>query len=423
MLRRLWWADWRSGLRVDIFLIIILAAGLCLYTVYRTWAAGVGGGAGTAASESALPADAAILEPAWMTSLADPTLRPLQVARAPLTTAASGYGRRQGAAVPVVARSEGALRVPVLSPWGTVEAWGLDDSRGWLPLSRGSRWRGSGDLLVPAAWITGGRTAVGRAVRLTFLPPYGGPARSLDLRVSGSFPDSGGFFAGPVLDFAAVSRLSGYLQSNVAFVWQTHQSIRFGRGYVETVHLEPALRGALPHGALVPKTPAGNFTYLFPVQMQLLTPATTQERLGRLLSGAIGGVGPAVLLMFLSLFIAVTVGQVVRALDQRERLGIYKATGIARGEVFWLNTLSIGWDVLLATALAALALIAGAGPVHRGLGVTLRVDGFEVATWVVFGAFLARWGGRIAASLFDSGDAVPLLRKTAAFDWWSLIRF
>lgn len=405
-LARLWWSDWRANLRVDAFVILVLVAGVCLYGLYRTWSAGQASLSGTTVASLDLRSQVAAVEPGWVATLTQPPFRP--------AAAAAALVQRKDAQA-----DQPAVRATLLSPWGAVQAWGFADINGWSVISTapGSAWTGRSDLLVPLAWLRDGRARIGQRVTLTHLDAWSGRARSIERTVTGAFEGSTGVVDGPVLDQAALSRLSGIPAPNVAFAWDYLGPL------VSPTTLPAVLSPHLPE-ARDPGTAHGDLPFPMLVRPEMLTAGSAATRVHAQTNAGDAYVVPTILLMFISLFVVASVAQIVRALDQQERLGVYKSVGLATAEVLWLNFASILLDVLVATAIGAGLLALASGAIHSRLGVGVRVDGGEIFTWAAFGLVLSRWGGRVAATLFEQADATQLLRRNAgAFDWWALIRF
>jgi hypothetical protein len=407
-LLRLWWSDWRASLRIDLFLIVVLAAGVILYGVYRSWSAGQATLGDTVVQPVQIGSDAVVVGPLWMAGLSRPTYRPAAIA---------AEAERSGLAH----AAQTALRATVESPWGEVQAWGFASLDGWTAVvtTPGTSWRGQGDLLVPAAWLSDGRARIGQTVALAYLDPASGARRTLSLPVTGAFTGSESVVAGPVLDYAALAHLTGAAGPDAVFLWA-------GPSYasLDGTTFAAALQPLLPSAREPVMANDGFLPFVLDVRPAVLarSSATTLVQTGISASGQ--DLGVAVLIMFFGLFVASSVAQVIRALDQQERLGIYKAVGLEPGHVLWLNTCSVGFDVVLATAVGIGVLAAAAGSLQRLLGVPLNPGGQAIALWVLFGLALSRWGGRVAATLFEQADVMALLRRRAnAFDWWALIRF
>ena len=407
-LARLWWSDWRASLRIDIFLIVVLAAGAMIFGLYQSWSAGQAGLSDTTAQSLDLGASVAVVGPAWMGELASPPFAPAAIGQAAV---------KRG----VARAAQTALRATVASPWGEVDAWGFTSLSGWTAVVTAAHtpFRGKGDLLVPASWLADGRARMGQSVTLTYLDPVSGVRRSLTEPVTGAYTNSASIVAGPLLDFAALARLAGTTAPDAVFLWAT-PALSTPNGTA----MAAAVRGLTP-AAREPFTRGGGYLpFALDVHLTVLAAGTANTQVRGAVAAAGQNLATAVLLMFLGLFVAAGVAQVIRALDQQERLGVYKAVGVEPGHVLWLNTCSIACDVLVATVLAA-AVLAAAGPdLQRLLGVPIRPGAGGIALWLAFGLLLARWGGRVAATMFEQADVMALLRRRAnAFDWWALIRF
>ncbi|HVB09938.1 MAG TPA: hypothetical protein VNM16_06180 [Bacillota bacterium] len=407
-LGRLWWSDWRAGLRIDLFLIVVLAAGAILFGISRAWSAGQAGLGDSSVNPVAVGADVAVVAPLWMSQLTRPAFSPEAVAAA---------AERGG----IAHAAQTALRATIQSPWGDVQAWGFSTLTGWTAVvtAGGSTWRGQGDLLVPAAWLADGAARVGQPVQLFYLDPSTGERRSLALPVTGAFAHNEAVIAGPVLDFADLAKLTGATGPDAVFLWATPTFASLdGQSMAAAVEpLLPSARAPLTAGA-------GYLPYVLDVHPDVLARGSAAARVQATIAGSNQGLGVAVFLMFIGLFVAASVAQIIRALDQQERLGVYKAVGLEPSHVLWLNTASVALDVLLATVLGAAVLLAAGGSLTRLLGVPLLPDAGTVFIWAAFGLILARWGGRVAASLFEQADVMALLRRRSqAFDWWALIRF
>ncbi len=405
---RLWWSDWRATLRIDLFLIVVLTAGAMIFGVYQSWSAGRAGLGDATVQPVAMGATVAVVGPAWMSALSQPSFSAAAVAQA---------AQRRG----IARAAQTALRATVESPWGEVDAWGFTSLSGWTTVVTGpsTTFRGHGDLLVPVGWLASGQARLGQVVTLSYLDPLTGVRRSLSQPVTGSYSGSESVVAGPLLDLGALSRLTGAREPDAVFLWGSP-------AYATTdgAAMAAALQGLVP-SAREPAMASGGFLpFALDVRMTVLAGATPSIQVQSAIAAAGQNLGTAVLLMFIGLFVAAGVSQVIRALDQQERLGIYKAVGLEPGHILWLNTCSIACDVLVATALAAGGLAAAAGDLRRLLGVPVRPGAAAIVLWIAFALLLARWGGRVAATMFEQADVMALLRRRAnAFDWWALIRF
>lgn len=424
LLARSWWAN--RGAHAIVILLVLVS--FPLYGIYSAWSGAVRTPVGEEVIRVAPPADVLWALPYWL----------------------SAWGGEEYRLDKVLEREDirenlldhhMVLKGPVLSPWGSVDAWGV--SSGWnsrpLGIQVSAAGPRSGGVLLDQD-LPGG-AQVGESTRVSHVDPMTREVRSLEVTVEGFFTSDSPLVSGLILERGDMEYLLGSSTPNAALLWAVPRAPRIiGPAYRPTaierqplflvrqiqglkpfdltrhppVRLEPSSQAAGGLGATLPFAGVqGGFLFWDPE-----FPAQRLASLYTIVEGVAGLVGLAFLLLALGLTVII----LVTVMDQEQELGAYKALGFTPEEISGLYALQMSANLLVGTLLG-IPLLAYLVPVASGvLGLPLAVPGAAYAIWTLAMAVLVVWSGRVVAVMFESPSVMSLLRQESRFDWWGLIR-
>ena len=424
LLGRMWWAN-RGGNAVVVALILV---SFPLYGVYSAWSQAVTAPVEERVVQVEPPAEVLWTVPHWLAS----------------------WGGDQYDLEIVLEREdlEGNLRDyhpvvhgTVMSPWGTVDAWGVSGDR----IQRDLDIEIKGEVPRPGTMVIdvdllGDSIPPGDLVTIKFVDTGTREVRSLVLQVSGVFTCESPLVSGLILDRSDLEHLLGLTSTNAAFLWAEPREPRVVGSVYQPSRIERQpmflirdLEAVRPFD--VTRRPPveidrGPEHGVYPVDLPFAMavgdrmfwdpdfPAQQLKGLYTIVEGVAGLVGLAFFLLGLGLTVVI----LVTVMDQEQDLGIYKALGFTPGEISGLHAMQMGVNLVLGTLLGAPCLAYLLPLASDILGLPLSVPGVAYVVWGFSMALLILWSGRVVAVMFSRPSVMSLLKQESRFDWWGLIR-
>ncbi len=454
-----WWVFWRhfwQHRRENLFVLLILTLGFLFYIVYGAWTTAVSSPAAVEIEPPIIPADVMVRVPAWTEQVAAPNMDPMRLfepARLqdamhnhPLVEVIGPIYRPKEFPSPVRAVVP-ALSVPVMTPGGTTEIWGVED---WaepleksLELQQG-RWPGAaGEIAVHIGFAQRTGVGPGSELSLLFIPSDELVEEKRHVTVVGVY---GGEFdllpelMAPLVDVQELTHLS---RPNLVLAWSQpvpdhivetgppqNETRRYPMPQLEDL-LGQGLRGVrlptigwLPPGDLHPVAQEAQFLLPFGLMVddQIYINGSTATGVLPLYTGIAVRVSPITLLIFLSEGIALTVVLALVVVDRQRLLGTYRVLGLSGGQLRRLYFLQVVGVGLVATVLGVALFWAVRAPLQSALGMEPELAPLTIGLWLLAVLTFALWSGHVAGSLYETTDIDSLLRANFAFDWWSIVR-
>ncbi|MHB8928900.1 MAG: hypothetical protein ACYC9Q_14880 [Bacillota bacterium] len=428
---------WRLAWAVHLALALMLAAGVVLYGVYAGWVTDFASGYRAKVQDLVLPSDLAVLAPEYGDLFEVPSYEVDRLADNWVALASRAFAE--------------AFRTTCLGPQGAQTLWGMgtlriksvapdlwnagqDAIRQALPLTAG-RWPAEGEVVWPDN-DRADRPDLGETVRLSVPAGEDGTLTQWEARVVG-FYQPNDLIMGPIAQRADVARLTGARIANTLFIWKKQDG---GTGYLPgRATLEeyiaasatsargpflPAKGSEQPWTSASPGVPASlgrALPFGFVVTTNLVTKSTPRDVLGTDAEYRRLALTPAVMMLVVLLVVSVTTVTIALVLGRTEELGVYKTFGGRGAGVRRAMTL----EMLLTIAIGAVIGLAGLLIMMR-MWPPLVGKGLPwarlAALWLPLFALLCTWAGHTAKVLYDSAEPRALLKKTAQYDWWGLVR-
>ncbi len=399
--------------------------------------AGLASGYRAKVQELTLPSDLVVLAPEYAYLFEVPSYEVDRLANNWVATASTGLAE--------------AFRTTCLGPQGAQTLWGMgtlrqksvapelwdagqDAMRRALPLTEG-RWPADGEVVWPDNGRSG-RPLLGDVVRLSIPVGEDGALAQWPARVVGLYKPND-LIAGPIASRADLAGLVKTRMANTLFIWKKHDggTSYFPGAATMEEYIEasaPSARGPFLPGngsgqtspATSPGVPASLARALpfgYVVEMTLVTRSTPIEVLTRDAEHRRLALTPAVMMLIALLVVSVTTVTIALVLGRAEELGVYKTFGARGAMVRLAMTLEMLLTIVLGAivGVAVLLILARVWPPLAGKGLPwARL----AVLWLPVFAILCAWAGHTAKVLYDSAEPRALLKKTAQYDWWGLVR-
>ncbi|MHB0885505.1 MAG: FtsX-like permease family protein [Bacillota bacterium] len=428
---------WRLAWAVHVALALMLAAGVVLYGVYAGWVTDIVSGYGARVQQLELPSDLVVLAPEYGNLFTVPSFEVDRLADNWVAMASTGFVE--------------AFRTTCLGPQGAQTLWGMgslrqksiapdlwsageDALRRAVPLVEG-RWPAEGEVIWPDNDRVD-RPNLGDTVRLSVPAGEDGAMTQWQAQVVG-FYQPNDLIMGPITRRADVARLTGAGIANTLFIWkkQGGGAASFpGAATMEEYLMRSAVsaRGPFlpgngsgeawaPTSLGVPASQARALPFGYAVDTTLVTRSTPIDALTGDAEYRRLALTPAVMMLIVLLVVSVTTVTIALILGRAEELGVYKTFGARGASVRQAMTLEMLLTIALGAVvgLAALLVLMKMWQPLAGKGLPwARL----AALWLPVFAILCTWAGHTAKVLFDSAEPRALLKKTAQYDWWGLVR-